>query len=271
METLRFTTTDREGRFRLANLNPGKCGVAVMRQRFDRLLPGLFDAMKMGEYAAVDLPLSEKNTQIQCGKISRVEFKLDEKNPLHSGRISGRVSFNNKPPKRAHITLWRDGNWKWKISAPVDQMGRYELDDVPAGDGRILELVYSPVSANKFSNQAWYGIRRGVCINEKTHLEENLEFLTGSIKGRVVHENGEPAFAIEIKASGKLIGSKGAVEICSYTELDGSFRLDGVPEGNYAIKIPHGLYKVLEPVSEILVSYAKVAGPVHITLPPEMR
>ena len=103
-------------------------------------------------------------------------------------------------------------------------------------------------------------------MEENLPTEVHFEILTGVLEGQVVYENdGSPAKAVNVRVNTKYKTGIDSIRFSAVTDLDGRFRLTGVPEGVFKVETSFRELPCI-PVENVRVEYGSVAGPVRLLL-----
>jgi hypothetical protein len=156
-----------------------------------------------------------------------------------SASIAGRVlvAGSDTPVRGAEVLALSDGGTR--LTATTDDSGAYRLDQLPEGEWRL--------TASRAGFITWqYGQRRPFEVPPPVTLAEGEEFTAdipltrgGAITGRVFNEFGEPVAATQVRAYRAHMerGARrlSAVGVADMTDDTGSFRVYGLPPGEYYV------------------------------------
>jgi hypothetical protein len=159
--------------------------------------------------------------------------------------IFGRVtrSDSGAPIRGAEVRLLIDG--RSSRLATTDADGRYELRDLSAGSYRLAvsRTGFVPL---QFGQRRPFEAAAAINVTEGARAEANVALIRGGvIYGRVLDQTGEPLIGTRVQAlrsrsSGgqRRLQSVGAPDI---TDDIGSFRIYGLPPGDYYVAAAAGL------------------------------
>jgi len=231
MQSPRITATDHEGRFRVANLNPGQWGVAVLKRVLDKDPLGLGEVMRTG-------PLMESDVDVASGETSKIVIDLGVEEAGPKARVTGRVLLDGAAAEGAIVSTYKGRRYE----STVTSTGRYDLGQVPAGS-RSISVSNVPGPMGHLDSR----IRRSVEIVENVPIEVDFEIFTGSLSGRVVTE-GDPTavrgvrIALDVQKDESDAGL--SIRMSTVTDLDGAFSFEAVPTGIYTVRARDQEYAV---------------------------
>jgi RNA polymerase sigma factor (sigma-70 family) len=250
-ETPRLAALNGEGRFRVANLGPGRHDVYLVHRLLDKDPLQLFDSLEKD-------PLELGSVEIAAGETTTAEFHVDMNPPrVACGLVTGRVMIDGRPASGAVVAVrFRSGK------AEVDASGRFDLGVVPVGTNFLSITIPALPDGSPAIRLA-----REIVVEEGLPLFEEVAISTGSIFGKVLLlPEGKPLCGIRIRAwiptaqpdymaavvdsIGRGDGADQAIARTSRTApgpfktsmetstgVDGSFLFDRVPAGIYTLKV----------------------------------
>lgn len=231
MQSPRVTATDHEGKFRVANLNPGQWGVAVLKRVLDKDPLGLGEVMRTG-------PLMESDVAVASGETSKIVIDLGVEEAGPKARVSGRVLLDGVAAEGAIVSTYKGRRYEGTVTST----GRYDLGQVPAGS-RSINVSNMPGPMGHLDSR----IRRSVEVVENVPIEVDFEIFTGSLSGRVVTE-GDPTAVrgvrIALDAQKDESDAGLSIRMSTVTDLDGTFSFEGVPTGIYTVRARDQEYAV---------------------------
>jgi carboxypeptidase family protein len=166
----------------------------------------------------------------------------DRPQPVGSGRLTGRViaSDNGAPVKHADIRLSGSAESRTNSGAPrtversseTDANGVFDFANLPAGS---YSMTVNPVSGFVPPSRP-----RSAALSEGQTLQITFRLgRAGAIEGRVVDENGDGLFLVEVHPV-RRINIAGYIKIApsgpsAMTDDRGRFRIFNVPPGEYYV------------------------------------
>lgn len=160
------------------------------------------------------------------------------------GSISGHLTIQGKLAPGIEVTLLPQSyHFKDKAIATckTDANGRYQFTNLPANHYWLK--VDAPGYAN-LDKKAWEGPGRNVTIADGEVVDDaDLDLVpSGAITGRITDSTGNPVVGEEVELTA--VGEYGPYTHSTYlpsgpfkTESNGTFKLSGIPPGQYLISI----------------------------------
>ncbi|MCY2957504.1 MAG: carboxypeptidase regulatory-like domain-containing protein [Planctomycetota bacterium] len=227
--TLRSSTTDKGGYFRIEGLPPGQYIVFKSRidERADNIPLELLSNLRL------------KSTTVRQGKLARVDVHDEGEDGV---RVYGIVREGGKPVARALVTLLgsdREGILGMGVRASAaDLTGRYELVGIKPGN-YIAQI-------SRFQGRPMQTSFELEVPSEQRDFLFDIELPTSEVAGRVVDSRGNPVPGIQLSlgsVDGGLIGAEGLVGMIAQGGLNqgrsddnGEFRLRSVAAGTYRLR-----------------------------------
>ena len=159
--------------------------------------------------------------------------------------IQGKVmtSDSGAPIRGAEVRLLTDG--RSSRLATTNAEGRYELRDLAAGEYRLAVSRTGFVSL-QFGQRRPFETASAITLAEGARVEANVALIRGGvIYGRVLDQHGEPQIGTRVQAlrsssrgGQRRLQSVGAPDL---TDDSGSFRIYGLPPGDYYVAAAAGL------------------------------
>jgi hypothetical protein len=162
-----------------------------------------------------------------------------------SASIYGKVTRSDTggPVRGAEVRLLIDG--RSSRLATTDADGRYELRDLAAGEYRVAvsRTGFVPL---QFGQRRPFEAASAIAVAEGARAEANVALIRGGvIYGRVLDQTGEPLIGTRVQAlrSGSVRGQRRlqTVGASDLTDDTGSFRIYGLPPGDYFVAAAAGL------------------------------
>jgi len=183
-------------------------------------------------------PLMESDVEVASGETSKIVIDLGVEEAGPKARVTGRVLLDGAPAEGAIVSTYKGRRYEGTVSST----GRYDLGQVPAG-GRTISVSNMPGPMGHLDSR----IRRSVDVVENVPVVVDFEIVTGSLSGRVVTE-GDPTAVrgvrIALDAQKDDSDSGLSIRMSTVTDLDGTFRFDGVPTGVYTVRARDQEYAV---------------------------
>lgn len=209
-QVIRSVVTDTEGTYSVLGIGPGSYVVHVSAQDFE---------------------IAQASAIVSANEITVVDFSLG----ASPGSVFGEVinSDSNHPLIGAVIELEQNGSII--ASAFTDSEGNYSITNLAPGDYTIQAKL-----------EGFQTVILGVTIfaNETTEVNFALDAGAGSIAGKVLDETEAvpiPGAVVQLFLAQTAtmliaeIGTNLSPLFSSYTDVNGNFRIDGVPPGSYDI------------------------------------
>ncbi|MCR9248664.1 MAG: carboxypeptidase-like regulatory domain-containing protein [bacterium] len=226
--TMRSSTTDKAGFYRIDGLPPGQYIVfkSRMDERADNIGLELMSNMRL------------KTVTVRKGKFSRLDVHDEGEDGV---RVFGVVRENGVPVPRALVTLLgsdREGLLGMGVRANAAGMdGRYELAGIKPGD-YVMQV-------SRFQGEPIQTTFELEVPDELTEFRFDVELPTSSIKGRVIDTRGNPVSGMRVTLGtdeGALAGADGLVGVIAQnglsqdrTDDNGEFELRSVASGKYRV------------------------------------
>ena len=135
--------------------------------------------------------------------------------PLLNGRITGRVTHNDIPVENVLVQAWAK-------NARTDALGQYELTNLPSGNTQIT-------ATHPLFITAAAGVTLSVQEPAKVKDFQLTRSLTGTVQGLITDTAGAPVKDASV--------SSGSITVVS--EIDGNYKLLGLPYGQHVITVTH--------------------------------
>lgn len=227
--TLRSSTTDKGGYFRIDGLPPGQYMVFKSRldERADNIPLEMLSNLRL------------KSTTVRQGKLTRVDVHDDSEDGV---RVHGIVREGGKPVPRALVTLLgtdREGILGMGIRASAaDLTGRFELIGIKPGNyvAQVSRFQGRPMQTS---------FELEVPAEQRDFLFD-IDLPTSEIAGRVLDSRGLPVPGIQVSLGsrdGGLSGAEGLVGMIAQaglnqarTDEQGEFRMRSVAAGSYRLR-----------------------------------
>jgi 5-hydroxyisourate hydrolase-like protein (transthyretin family) len=195
-------TTDRDGRFRVPGLCPGKCDVVV---RATGWIQQAFD----------EIPVANE-----------LNVVLEPFVPAITGRV---LDPDGEPPMRALVRVLVAN-----AGRPPRQVWREELIGT---DGRFETLNLSGGGAADYTVIATSGERVAVAIVDATPVEVRLELgVAGGVRLRLLEPDGSPAVGVAVSLIHETAGVA-ASERAIPTDAEGRVRMSGLATGEWVLRV----------------------------------
>jgi hypothetical protein len=155
-----------------------------------------------------------------------------------NGAIVGRVfdAATNAPIRRAQI---QGSNNELFVDALSDDQGRFQLNDLPAGEWRVTVakggyFTWRPGQRRPFESPPPITLTRGQRVTADVPLSRG-----GVIAGRVYDDTGEPLAGLRVRVyRAKMSGGYRRLEdvgAADQTDDTGAYRIFGLPPGDYYV------------------------------------
>jgi hypothetical protein len=264
-----FEITDLRGEFVMENVPAGRFALIIDA-------PGILKPQQYGRVQSqliAQFRLSDKRdlfTEVVVNGTDSVNVKLQA---VRGGVITGRiVTEDDQPVADANVKILRNENGKWApvssaiIDLPSDDVGLktdakgiYRIAGLPAGDylvcvfegfiatdGKPIEdggyqnaqlmVAYYPSATNVKAAQAITVVEGSESTGIDIRLPERVAY---SMSGRVFGPDNDPAAygQIIVERTDEAGDGEEFVQTMTTSETDGSWRLPGVPAGDYVVTI----------------------------------
>ncbi len=194
---------------------------------------------EQGKYTINDVPDGHRNinfyyegyydnyleTNVAEGETSHVNAQLS---PFRFGSISGRVTNEDGEPMEG-VMVRISQSWyydSFQTTTYTDSEGKYILDEIP--DSFIIVQFYYKGYHEAIENTV-------VNEDETSNLDMQLFlYKFGTISGQVTDENGEPLQGVTAVLF--IWANQDSYEITAYTDSDGRYTLQNVPDGFRNVK-----------------------------------
>ncbi len=231
--SFKSATTDPAGDYRIDGLPPGQYVVfkSRMDERSDNLMMDLMSNMRL------------KTVGVKRGKFSRMDIHDESEDGV---RVYGVVREGGKPVARALVTALGtdvEGLFGMGIRAnAADAQGNYELVGLKPGT-----YLFQISSFREGARQSSIEVDVPYDIGE---IRIDLDLPESSVAGKVLDRNGSPVEGVRVALAaedGELGNSDGLLGIIAAngttedrTDEFGEFRLEGVAEGRYELRVGGG-------------------------------
>ncbi len=202
------TVTDDEGRFRLADLHPGKYFLLAGPENFSELANG-FSSSTFSQYGAMYYPgvadfSAATEIEITAGRHAETNFKL-ARQPLY--QVSGRV--NGYPPGGTVALVVVSATGQGVGNYQVDQStGAFEMSNVPSSGKRIVALCMDQTGTT------YFGTASLQLSSNMTNLRITLRpaaDVLANVRKEVTHDEGRPgngeASRLAVFTAGSYLGA----------------------------------------------------------------
>jgi len=226
--TMRSSTTDKAGFYRIDGLPPGQYIVFKSRldERADNIPLELMSNMRL------------KTATVKQGKFTRLDLQDVNEDGV---RVYGIVREGTAPVPRALITLLgsdRDGVLGMGVRANAAGMdGRYELQGIKPGS-YVMQV-------SRFQGQPVQTTFEIEVPGEARDFAYDVQLPTSSVSGRVVDTRGNPVAGLQVTLGsdqGSLGSADGLIGLIAQnglsqarTNADGEFRMRSVAPGTYRV------------------------------------
>ena len=206
-------TTDEDGRFLVTGFPSARSSgrVYVEAEGFAKLVASVEDVRVGGENRELLIRLEDRG-----------------------GTVWGRVADDaGRPVQEARVYVKKPGSRAYSTS--TDEKGQFEIQNIVAGIYRIGAVTKGALETERSRYQRV--TRTGVCVEEGRRTHVALTLRPGSfLAGRVVDGFGRPMDDVSVYArpAWKWVKKDGLVSHGARrgrTGTDGTFRLEGLPEG----------------------------------------
>lgn len=229
-------TADLAGELRLQGLQPGEYEVNVVKALDALRSPGGVMALAQEMFLSRNLP--SQRAEVQSGAVAEVALELGEQ-PLEGpkARLSGSVTVDGKVAAGYALTtsgfVGKDDKREWRrFSTRVDQRGRFDFGDVPAGELQISLLPNAEGMIFAGPGQSLWGT--SIKLEENESRELTIDVLTTSIRGVCYLPDGKPAAGVFVSGDGLPKNSIGEhMRVNSPTDSRGEFHFPQVVEGKW--------------------------------------
>ena len=227
--TLRSSTTDKAGAFRIDGLPPGQYFVfkSRMDERADNIPLELLSNMRL------------KSATVKQGRFTRVDVHDETEDGV---RVHGCVRESGRPVARALVTLLgsdREGILGMGVRANAAGMdGRYELAGIKPGS--------YVVQVSRFQGRPVQTSFELEVPADQRDLLFDIELPTSEVAGRVLDSHGDPVPGMQVSLGSDhsgLAGAGGLVGMIAQgglgqgrTDENGEFRLRSVAPGTYRLR-----------------------------------
>ncbi|MBL9079738.1 MAG: carboxypeptidase regulatory-like domain-containing protein [Planctomycetes bacterium] len=226
--TMRSSTTDQAGFYRIDGLPPGQYMVFKSRldERADNIPLELMSNMRL------------KTVTVRQGQFTRADVHDEDEDGL---RVHGVVRERGAPVPRALVTLMgadRDGILGMGVRADAAELdGRYELVGIRPGNYVI--------QVSRFQGQPVQTTFELEVPADATEFRFDVELPTSSIRGRVVDTRGQPVARLPVTLGsdqGALGAAEGLIGLIAQnglgqarTDENGEFTIRSVAAGTYRL------------------------------------
>lgn len=226
--SVRSSTTDKRGYYRIDGLSPGQFMVFKSRldERADNIPLELLSNMRL------------KAVTVRQGKFTRVDVHDDSEDGVH---VFGVVREGGKPVPRALVSLLgsdRDGLLGMGVrAAAADLTGRYDLPGIKPGNYvmQVTRFLGQPV-------QTTFEVEIGEQLREFVY---DIDLPTASIHGVVIDSRGNAVAGMQVtlgSSGGALAGADGLLGLIAQNGLSqarsndkGEFTMRSVSPGTYKL------------------------------------
>ena len=225
------TTTDEAGAFVIEHVDPGSVTVFAMPSQdeiIETMLAGGQDEAAMVNFMGQMLM---ETVEVRDGEEVHVVLGARPRAPV---QVSGTVTEAREPLSGATVFAVAEGGsfLEGMKAAQTDRDGRYALTLDRPGDYQF------GVGLGGFGSPT---VTFYVDVPEVSSLDYDLALPLGRIEGRVLGPDGEPVAGVGVRAAptGGVIALQdlGAADSPEATAGDGSFVLDHLTEGTYAVYV----------------------------------
>ena len=226
--TMRSSTTDKAGYYRIDGLPPGQYIVfkSRMDERADNIPLELMSNMRL------------KTVTVKQGKFARLDVQDDSEDGV---RVFGVVREGTAPVPRALVTLLgsdKEGLLGMGVRANAAGMdGRYELVGIKPGN-YVMQV-------SRFQGQPLQTTFEIEVPAETRDFVFDVNLPTSEVAGKVIDTRGNPVAGMQVSlgsAEGALSGSDGLIGLIAQNGLsqartnnDGEFRMRSVAPGTYRL------------------------------------
>ncbi|HEX5052320.1 MAG TPA: carboxypeptidase-like regulatory domain-containing protein [Planctomycetota bacterium] len=226
--TMRSSTTDKVGYYRIDGLPPGQYVVfkSRMDERADNIPLELMSNMRL------------KTVTVKQGRFARLDVHDESDDGV---RVYGVVREGGAPVPRALVTLLgsdRDGLLGMGVRANASDMdGRYELIGIKPGS-YVMQVT-------RFLGQQVQTTFEVEVPDDARDFAFDVQLPTSEISGKVIDTRGEPVAGLQVSLGsdqGALSGADGLIGLIAQnglsqarTNSEGEFRMKSVAAGTYKL------------------------------------
>lgn len=229
----RMVSPDREGKFRVAALQPGQYRLETMDALSGLRSPGGMVQMMMAQ-RMFNGNRNRETVDIISGQTTQAYLDSGEK-PITgpTAHVFGSVMVNGRLAE-GYMVQGRIGSRRY--SATVDRSGRFDLGTVPA------ENAWVSIS----SSEGLMGLTGASIWSDNFELKENeerelrIDINTSSISGLVYDRSGAQLTGMHVMAQGRTKDGDNDVYLHAPVTAQGAFEFDTVPEGRWTLEIRGG-------------------------------
>lgn len=224
-----------DGSFRVAGIRPGRVHVSVL----------LDDVPRHGARLLEQRLPEGQRVVVEPDRATRVEIRALKRD---GATLRGRVTLAGRPSPGARISVFpaRRGARgprfetlsRWMANA--DTSGRYEIDGVPDGPARVRVTCFTPGSERADSPTMSVRMELETSIPRAPSAELDLALPAGEIRGRALRRGTKAPVAdaaVTSFPSDATDVEGGDPPAVTRTEVDGSFRVQGLSSGRYRVTI----------------------------------
>ncbi|MFK7739381.1 MAG: hypothetical protein AB8H80_03585 [Planctomycetota bacterium] len=283
-----LTAAALDGSFEVTGLQPGTYRVASFNSIEAIRSPG--SVMQMGQSMFLSGNLSSQTVDVVSGQVAEVQVDCGKK-PIEgpTARVFGSVMVDGRAGKDHVVTGYTGGR---RFAVEVDERGRFDLEEVGAGDMWISVYATQDGVMIGGRNMVWSDQLE---LKEAEQRELVIDVMTSSISGNCYLPDGSPARGARVRAVGTLAAASGSPEsgnrrqrarLNTQTDDRGAFSLRGVAEGQWQInvsvrlegarwKAPEQTYQVTSALPQTglrieLAAQIEVAGRVDLSSLPKL-
>jgi hypothetical protein len=223
-------TPARDGAFAATALQPGNYTVASFAAIDSLRSPG--GVMGLVQNMFVGSDARSEDFEVAAGQTVEVLLEAGQR-PIDgpTARLMGSVVVDGKLASGAVVQVYCDGR---RVSAAVDDRGRFDLVEVPAGRAFVQVTTMGDDGILVGANDSIWSARLELSQGEVRELA--IDVLTTTVSGFCYLPDGSPAAQVDVRASGSIgTGSDARTQSArASTDSSGAFVFRKLPAGTWS-------------------------------------
>lgn len=223
-----------DGAFVVKALQPGGYRVGVIKSLDALRSPGSIFTLAQDMFLSRNLP--SEQVEVVAGQTAEVRLDAGEV-PFDgpTGHVFGSVTIDGKVAAGYLISGWAEGR---RLATKVDERGRFDLGQVPAGQVHVQVMGGSDGFLMGVGRSIW---AEGFELKAGDARELVVDLQTTSITGHCFHADGSPAAGVFVQARGRPKGVEDGREVWlgEVTDAQGRFHFAQATAGVWRFEV-HG-------------------------------